>query len=254
MAEGDLDVLIWGATHVHTQDHRHAVARHPRARLVAEVPDGDPRPPSWAGVDAVILDGSTDRHLDQVRALPAGLPVLVEKPLGVDAADARAVAAALGGRPHSVGFFQHTLPAVRRWLAQVRLAADLHRAAPARITLEFGHDGRAHGMFSGAYAWMVDPARGGSGNFLDLGLHLVHLARRLEPGRLEPGRLDPVSCTLEPAPDGLSDAGGSAVLRAGATVLTGQGPDAALAATAILDAAEALAVQELTEALLRLAA
>lgn len=55
---------------------------------------------------------------------------------------------------------------MRRWLAQVRLAADLHRAAPGRITLEFGHDGRAHGMFSGAHAWMVDP----------------------------------VSCTLEPAP------------------------------------------------------
>ncbi len=43
-AEPSVAVLIWGATHVHTQDHRDAVARHPRARLVAELPDGDGAP------------------------------------------------------------------------------------------------------------------------------------------------------------------------------------------------------------------
>ncbi|CAM3660834.1 Gfo/Idh/MocA family oxidoreductase [Micrococcus flavus] len=303
-------VLIWGATHVHTQDHRDAVARHPRARLVAEVFDDGAADPAaqaagidWAGVDAVILDGRTEHHAAQLRAVPAGTPVFVEKPLGVDVAAAAEVAALLRGRPHSVGFFQHLLPATRRWAAQVRLAADLTAAAPERITLDFGHDGRVTGMFSGSHAWMVDPARGGSGNFLDLGLHLVHLARRLGLGRL-----DPVSCTLEPAVDGLSDAGGSAVLSDGRTevrlsvtanrrreftaraewasgagvptwevrggtlfrdghhVLTGQGPDAAIATTAFLDAvtgepselgttdaAEALAVQELVAALLELA-
>lgn len=254
-AEPSVAVLIWGATHVHTQDHRDAVARHPRARLAAEFSDdgGAPDPAAqaagidWDGVDAVILDGRTGRHAAQVRA------------------------------------------------------AVEHGQPPERITVDFGHDGRVSGMFTGEHAWMVDPARGGSGNFLDLGLHLVHLARRLGLGELEP-----VACTLEPAVDGLSDAGGAAVLRAGATeirlsvtanerrtftaraegpagaptwevrggtltrdgahVLTGGGPDAAIAATAFLDAVagvegpltptdapEALAVQELVEALQALA-
>lgn len=307
-AEPSVAVLIWGATHVHTQDHRDAVARHPRARLAAEFSDdgGAPDPAAqaagidWDGVDAVILDGRTGRHAAQVRAVPAGIPVLVEKPLGVDAAAAAEVAAALEGRPHSVGFFQHLLPATRRWIGEVRAAVE-HGQPPERITVDFGHDGRVSGMFTGEHAWMVDPARGGSGNFLDLGLHLVHLARRLGLGELEP-----VACALEPAVDGLSDAGGAAVLRAGATeirlsvtanerrtftaraegpagaptwevrggtltrdgahVLTGGGPDAAIAATAFLDAVagvegpltptdapEALAVQELVEALQALA-
>lgn len=300
-----LGVVIWGGTHVHVQDHRDAVARHPRAHLVAEVPEDATPDLASQRVGAVILDGRTDLHRDQLRALPPGPAVFVEKPLGLTAAAARQVAAAVGDRTHSVGFFQHLLPATRRWVRTVHAAAE-HGRPPARIELDFGHDGRVSGMFTGEHAWMVDPAQGGSGNFLDLGLHLVHLVRRLGLGPLEP-----VSCELEPAPDGLSDAGGTAVLRAGPTevrlsvtarqtrpfralamgcarsgateptwevrggelfedgerVLTGPGPDAALAVTAFLDAAtgvvgdlsttdaaEAAATQVDLEALLRLAA
>lgn len=184
----------------------------------------------WAGVDAVILDARTERHAAQVRAVPAGIPVFVEKPLGVDAAAAAEVAAALQGRPHSVGFFQHLLPATRRWIEELRGAVEDGRA-PERITVDFGHDGRVSGMFTGEHAWMVDPARAEG-----------------------------------PAGAPRWEVRGGTLTRDGAHVLTGGGPDAAIAATAFLDAVtgvegpltptdapEALAVQELVEALQALA-
>lgn len=82
------------------------------------------------------------------------------------------------------------------------------RSTASRLGPRVGHDLRATGGFSGDLAWMVDPARGGSGNFADLGIHLAALVRRVWPdAELTDARLEP-----EPAPDGLSDAGGRARL------------------------------------------
>ena len=106
----------------------------------------------------------------------------------------------LAGRTHGTGLYLHLVPAVERWL---RAAGDARH-----VELSFGHDLRATGGFDGDLAWMVDPAAGGEGNFADLGIHLAALLHRLWPqARLREARTE-----LEPAPDGVADAGGRARL------------------------------------------
>lgn len=257
---GPLRVALWGARHIHLQDHLDAVAAHPCAALAgvteepARAPEGD--------VDAVVLDGFTADHAAQLRLLDPGTPVFVEKPLALDAAGAAEVAALLAGRVHGTGLYLHLVPAVAAWLTAARTARH--------VDLAFGHDFRVSGGFAGDLTWMVDPAAGGSGNFADLGIHLTALLHRLWPGVT----LADASVELEDAPDGLSDGGGRAhltfddgrtatlevsalrrrpltlhgaaggvewevsggrLLRAGGLALDGPAPDAAMAAGDFLD-------------------
>ena len=119
----------------------------------------------WGGEHIHVSD-----HLD---AIPAVIPVFVEKPLGVSAAEAERVAATLSARPHAVGFFLHLTPGVADWIT--------HSHDATQISVRFGHDGRARGRFDDTWRWMIGPAQGGSGSFADLGIHAMHLIDLVRP-------------------------------------------------------------------------
>lgn len=194
-----LRVAVWGARHIHTQDHIAAVRAHPRATLAGINTDAS-HPPT--DVDAVLLDGLTGNHAKQLRQLPPSMPVFVEKPLALDPSAAETVAGLLTGRVHGTGLFLHHVPALQQWLEVARNAPEVH--------LNFGHTARTDGAFDDPrYTWMLDPVLSGGGSFMDLGIHLAHLLQLLWPS----ADLAKAEVQLVPDHDRLdSDVGGRATL------------------------------------------
>lgn len=125
------------------------------------------------------LDNCAPNHLHLepcLAAIRAGKHVFCEKPLGRSAAEARVLrdAAARAGIVHMVGFNYRFLPAV----------------ALARRLVDEGRLGRIHhfrARFADAsfldpdapFTWHQDAAAAGSNALLDLGSHLIDLARYL---------------------------------------------------------------------------
>jgi predicted dehydrogenase len=110
------------------------------------------------------------------RVLAAGRPVLVEKPPGVDAEQARALAAAADGleRPSFVGYNYRFLPAVGELFA----AVSTGRLGRLRsLDLLIGHGGHP----DSAEGWKLRPERAGGGVLLDPGVHLLDLLLTLAP-------------------------------------------------------------------------
>ncbi|GID96668.1 oxidoreductase [Amorphoplanes digitatis] len=106
----------------------------------------------------------------------AGKHIWIEKPVGLDAADARAVADAVraGGVQCTVGFNYRNAPAVaaaRDLIASGGIGTVTH----ARFRLF--SDYAAHP--EGALTWRFERARGGSGVLADLASHGVDLVRHL---------------------------------------------------------------------------
>ncbi|WOQ16679.1 Gfo/Idh/MocA family oxidoreductase [Raineyella sp. W15-4] len=148
-----------------------ALADTPGVRLVDDL-DALLRLPD---LDLVVLSTPTGRHYDHaLQVIAAGLPVVVEKPLGVDLAEVREVvrAARSAGVPLTV-FLQ------RRWdqshliarrLATEGVLGDLWR-------LEYRWE---RWRPEPKHRWREDtPASGGGGQLLDLGPHMVDLAVQL---------------------------------------------------------------------------
>ncbi len=106
----------------------------------------------------------------------AGKHLWIEKPVGLCAADARAVATAVTGNgvQSAVGFNYRNAPAVRHARHLVASGA-IGRVTNARFRL-FA-DYAAHPQ--GALSWRFERARGGSGVLGDLASHGVDLARYL---------------------------------------------------------------------------
>jgi predicted dehydrogenase len=111
-----------------------------------------------------------------VAAAQAGKHVWIEKPVGVVAADARAVAAAVAaaGVASTVGFNYRNAPAVAT-ARQLIAGGELGTVTHARIRLF--SDYAAHPQ--GALSWRFERARGGSGVLGDLASHGIDLARYL---------------------------------------------------------------------------
>ena len=128
-------------------------------------------------LDGIVAASPPDRHLADARAaVAAGVPVLVEKPPGVDSLEAAELAAL--GPGVSIGFNRRFEPGI------VALREALGGAAPERLGIEFRYRQSGWGAYSG------------SGDvLLDVGPHLVDLARwltgrevdTLVSARLEPG-------------------------------------------------------------------
>ena len=126
-----------------------------------------------------VLDNCAPNHLHLepcLAAIRAGKHVFCEKPLGRSAAEARALrdAAEQAGIVHMVGFNYRFLPAV----------------ALARRLIDEGRIGRIHhfrARFADAsfldpdapFTWHQDAEAAGSNALLDLGSHLIDLARYL---------------------------------------------------------------------------
>jgi predicted dehydrogenase len=128
-------------------------------------------------VDAVSVTAPNFLHREiGVAVAAAGKHLWIEKPVGVDAADAEAVAAAVaeGGGHSAVGFNYRHAPAV---VAARELIArgDIGTVTHARVRLF--SDYAAHP--DGALSWRFERGRGGSGVLGDLASHGVDLVRHL---------------------------------------------------------------------------
>jgi predicted dehydrogenase len=106
----------------------------------------------------------------------AGKHIWIEKPVGLDAADAQAVAAAVreAGVQGAVGFNYRNAPAVAA-ARELIAAGELGTVTHARFRLF--SDYAAHP--EGALSWRFERARGGSGVLGDLAAHGVDLVRHL---------------------------------------------------------------------------
>ncbi|BBJ46402.1 oxidoreductase [Streptomyces antimycoticus] len=106
----------------------------------------------------------------------AGKHIWIEKPVGLTADDARAVAAAVAeaGVQGAVGFNYRNAPAVQTAHAMIA-AGEIGTVTHARVRLF--SDYAAHP--EGALTWRYERARGGSGVLGDLASHGVDLARFL---------------------------------------------------------------------------
>jgi predicted dehydrogenase len=199
------DIALLGCAHPHVPDVLGVIASEPDLRLAA-VWDADPSaipgPVSAAAVSqaetaigrahAVVVCAPTDqRPALCVQAARAGRPILVEKPVAMTAAEARAVAREIGRSrtPAVAALFLRELPALQRLHAvlQERLLGRL-----ASVSGSFAHPGAVDGWFDGPRAWMRDPRRAGVGGFGDMALHLVDALAALgdEPPRLAAVALD----------------------------------------------------------------
>ena len=122
------------------------------------------------GLDGVVIATPSALHAEQaIAALQAGAAVFCQKPLGRNAAEARAVvdAARSADRLLAVDF-------------SYRLTEAMQAIAPLVANGELGEVFAVDLVFHNAYGpdkdWFYDRARSGGGCVIDLGVHLVDLA------------------------------------------------------------------------------
>jgi predicted dehydrogenase len=215
-----IDVALLGCAHPHVPDVLGVLASEPDLRLVAAW-DADPSaiPAAISGTavaradtalrraSAAVICAPTDqRPALCVQAARAGCPMLVEKPIGRTAAEARAVAreVARSRTPAMAALFLRELPALAR-LGGVLRERLVGRVAGVSASLT--HAGAVDGWFDGPRAWMRDPARAGTGGFGDLALHVLDALAALRAD--EPPALHAVA--LDRAGPGEVEVGGVAV-------------------------------------------
>jgi len=142
-----------------------------------------------AGIDGVIICSETDRHQELVLAAAAAKKhMFVEKPLGLGAADAKAMAKAIekAGVIFQTGYFMRG-QGIHRFLRQQIQAGAFGKIT--RVRMSNCHAGSLGGWFDTDYRWMADPAISGCGAFGDLGTHRLDIMMWLLG--------DPVSVTAE---------------------------------------------------------
>jgi predicted dehydrogenase len=128
-------------------------------------------------VEAVSVTAPNFLHREVGAAVAAaGKHLWIEKPVGVGAADAEAVAAAVatGGGQSTVGFNYRHVPAVAA-ARELIARGDLGTVTHARVRLF--SDYAAHP--DGGLSWRFERSRGGSGVLGDLASHGVDLVRHL---------------------------------------------------------------------------
>lgn len=141
------------------------------ARTTADVGD------IWADptIAGVVICSETDRHEPLVLAAAAARKhMFVEKPLGMAAADAYRMAAAIrqAGLLFQTGYFQRGIP-YNQFLREEIAAGYFGQVT--RIRLTNCHAGSLKGWFDAEWRWMADPAQAGIGGFGDLGTHALDL-------------------------------------------------------------------------------
>lgn len=168
-----------------------ALERIAGATLVATVDPfaGPPEPACGIAHHRTLADLPADGYDCAIVAVPhdvavdlggellrAGRPILIEKPLGVRAQDARELEtlAAKLPRPSFVGYNYRFLPAVAELLRRVTTG---ELGAVRNLDLLVGHGGHPRSD----EGWKLDPARAGGGVLLDPGVHLLDLLLRLAP-------------------------------------------------------------------------
>ncbi|HEU4974549.1 MAG TPA: Gfo/Idh/MocA family oxidoreductase [Baekduia sp.] len=147
-----------------------AVAAHPDARVVDALDE------VLGEVDLVVVASANVAHVAQARAaLHAGRHVVVDKPLAVTTAEARALAEQAAAAGLVLAPFHN-----RRWdddFLTLRRAVDEQRLGRV-LRLESRFDRWRPQVKEGAWREQADPAAGG-GLLLDLGTHLADQAVQL---------------------------------------------------------------------------
>lgn len=182
-----------GAAHIHTPNYVRTLLQRPdvkvkyvwdhdaaRAAKYASALDSqvvdDPKT-IWAdpGIKAVVICSETNLHRELVlAAAQAGKHVFAEKPMGMTAQDAYAMADALekAGVLFNTGYFMRTEPQM------IFLKQKVDQGAFGKITRVRGsncHNGSLGRWFDTDYRWMADPKIAGVGGFGDLGTHSLDL-------------------------------------------------------------------------------
>jgi predicted dehydrogenase len=184
-----VDVALLGVAHIHTPGFLKTLKKRTdvqvksvwdpddaRGQAVADDVGarffGDPRTilqdPQVGGV---IVCSETHRHEELVSQITAAKkPLFVEKPLGVGARDAYAMADMI----ERAGVKFQTGYANRSW-GPVHFVRDhLNRGTFGTVTrarYSVCHHGALDGWFDNEWRWMADPAQAGVGAFGDLGTH-----------------------------------------------------------------------------------
>lgn len=140
-------------------------------------------------VDGVVICSITDKHIDLVPAAArAGKHVFVEKPVGMNGTQAKAIAEAVNasGVLFQTGYFMRSNAAN---LKVRELIQDGTLGKITRLRLSNVHSGAIGGWFDTEWRWMADVEQAGVGAFGDLGSHVFDLLLWLMAGDA------PVSCT-----------------------------------------------------------
>lgn len=123
--------------------------------------------------DAVYIATPVHRHRPEaLRAIAAGKPVLIEKPLGLSADDAQAIADAAerAGVTAGCAYYRRLFPRYQ-WLREQVARNELGPLTLVRSTY--------HAWFApdadDPKRWRVDPARSGGGPLADMGSHMIDL-------------------------------------------------------------------------------
>ena len=151
-------------------------------------------------IDAVIIATPNETHFEiTMAALERGLPVLCEKPLGMDVAEAQKMAAAAAerGAITMVPFTYRNMP-TNQYIKQ--LIDDGYVGQPYHLSMRY-FAGYAR---DGSYAWRFDEAKAGSGILGDLGSHWLDMARWFLGEVSEVSAHRSFFVDREPRPDGSS--------------------------------------------------
>lgn len=126
-------------------------------------------------IKAVVIGSETRLHEELViAAARAGKHLFVEKPLGMSARDAYAMAAAIdkAGVIFQTGYFQRGTPTHLFLRDQIKNGAF---GKITRIRHSNCHQGALEGWFDTEWRWMTDMKQSGVGAFGDLGTHSLDL-------------------------------------------------------------------------------
>ncbi len=130
---------------------------------------------SDAEISSVVICSETDRHEDLVLpAAAAGKHLFVEKPLGMGAKDAYAMAQAIdaAGVLFQTGYFMRGNP-VHMFLREQIQKGSFGKITRIRHTN--CHAGSLKGWFDTEWLWMTDVRQAGVGAFGDLGTHSLDI-------------------------------------------------------------------------------
>lgn len=126
-------------------------------------------------IESVVICAETNQHQTLVEnAAAAGKHMFVEKPLGMGASDAYAMAKVIedSGLIFQTGYFQRGLPVNLFLRDQIQKG---HFGRITRIRYTNYHNGALGDWFTPEWLWMVDPQQAGMGAFGDMGTHALDM-------------------------------------------------------------------------------
>lgn len=146
-----------------TRDPAKAGTYNTRVWTSLDVPLADP------AVDIVYVGTPVFLHAPQaIQSLRAGKHVVCEKPMAMNAAEARTMlkAAESSGKLFGVAYYRRTYPKVQR-AKQLLESGAIGKPVLAELTCHGWFDG------TGSRSWLVDPAKAGGGPLYDIASHRI---------------------------------------------------------------------------------